>query len=798
METQHIVVQLLLCIISSAFNEQNRSKQRYNSFLFFPFLSHCERISRMSQVDSIKLSDEFIASAMSHIKPHWGPLGWVTYKRTYARYLDDQHRTEEWHETVKRVVEGNINLDPRLHPADGSQPDPTIISELTTEAENLFVLIYGLSATPSGRNLWVSGTPYQNAHGDSLNNCWFVAIRPQKYGDSAIVPDYLSKDQLSVSMPYAFMFDELMKGGGVGFSVTQENVSQLPTIDRAADVTVLISNRNGSAEESRTAGALSLEEWTAQHGDPSQQENTYFYKLEDSREGWVRALAATIDAHFSYFPSDQTHIILDMSDIRPRGERIHGFGGTASGAAPLVEMLLDVNTVLNTKVSDHLSSVDATDISNMIGKAVVAGNVRRSAELALGNWNDSNFRVMKQDQEQLAHHRWASNNSVVVNGQRAQYEEVAKAVVVNGEPGIVDLDLSRHYGRLADGFNENADPYAEGTNPCGEITLENGEPCNLFEVFPYIAEQQGWDLKEVFRLATRYTKRVTFGTYDWEISRTVIQRNRRLGVSMSGIQDWFLGHFGKRVVTGYHEEIFDDGSIRRIPEFDPEITEAVDQLYQAVIDADREYSTATGTVMSIKHTTVKPSGTVAKLAGSSEGMHFQWAEHFIQRIRFQSNDPLLPTLQACGYYSEPDVYTSHTMCVEFPVESSHWNSPEFASAGSVSAEEQLANQSFLQQYWSDNAVSCTVTFQENEKKDLPEILANYAGMIKSTSLLGYVDGGYAQMPKETISNQTYMKKVALITGDPETEFKKINSNLDEDNLTLVDSSDCASGACPVR
>ena len=138
----------------------------------------------------ITLSNGFVKQQSKKIQPHWGPLGWVTYKRTYARFLEDKGRTEEWSETVKRVVEGNINLDPRLHRADGSQPDSETVAALRAEAEDLFRLVYGLAATPSGRNLWVSGTPYQQAHGDALNNCWFIAIRPQAYGRSSIIPGY--------------------------------------------------------------------------------------------------------------------------------------------------------------------------------------------------------------------------------------------------------------------------------------------------------------------------------------------------------------------------------------------------------------------------------------------------------------------------------------------------------------------------------------------------------------------------------------------------------------------------------
>ena len=455
-------------------------------------------------------------------------------------------------------------------------------------------------------------------------------------------------------------------------------------------------------------------------------------------------------------------------------------------------MLLDVNRILNERVNDHLTSVDCTDISNLIGKAVVAGNVRRSAELALGDWDDDGFRTMKQDQEQLAHHRWASNNSVVVDGKPEQYEQVAHEVIVNGEPGIVDLGLSRGYGRLIDGYKRDADPYAEGTNPCGEITLENGEPCNLFEVFPSIAQEQGWPMKQVLALAVRYAKRVTFGSYDWEVSRNAIHRNRRLGVSLSGIQDWFLSRFGNRCVTGWETV---DG--KRQPVYDQQIARVLDAMYQQVVQADKEYSAELDCEPSIKLTTVKPSGTVAKLAGVSEGMHFQWSHHYIQRIRFQDDDPLLEALQKCGYCMEPDVYTKHTMVVEFPVKASHWQSDEFASAGTVSAEEQLATQAFLQAYWSDNAVSCTVTFQKREEASLPSILAEFAGKIKSTSLLGYVDGGYKQMPKETIGAAQYEERMALIHDDVEQVFNQLQKKEDED-LTLVDLSDCAGGACPIR
>lgn len=738
---------------------------------------------------TIKLSQDFVNQVKKEIKPHWGPLGWVTYKRTYARWLPAQNRTENWDETVKRVIEGNINLDPRLK----NNPSTAVVTELNTEAKQLFRLVYGLSATPSGRNLWISGTAYQKRTGDSLNNCWFIGVRPQKYGDSHIVPAYLKPDQVAVSMPFSFLFDQLMKGGGVGFSVVKNNIKQIPAVSQKVDLTIIIDKKSKSYDASLKLGATDKDEWAKQNKG---KDDYAYYELPDTREGWVLANAELIDMHFK--PFDKTHkLVLDMSNIRPYGAKIHGFGGTASGPMPLVEMLFDVNNVLNNRAGSHLTAVDATDICNLIGKTVVAGNVRRSAELALGSSDDQDFIKMKQDKKKLYHHRWASNNSVAINSKFDNYGPIADGILHNGEPGVVNLELSKNYGRMADGYQPGIDDDVEGTNPCGEISLANGEPCNLFEVFPYVAEQQGWDLKTAFSLAARYTKRVTFSHYDWEISRKVIQKNRRIGVSMSGIQDWILNKFGHRVVTGY-KEAKDEATGKTIkkPIYDPEITKTFDGLYHAVVNADRAYSKELGCNPSIKHTTVKPSGTVAKLAGVSEGMHFHYAGYMIQRIRFQASDPLLPALRACGYYSEPDIYTKNTICVEFPLRAANADSKHFASAGTVSIGEQFATQAFLQRYWSDNAVSCTVTFQKDENKEIAPLLHQYRHEIKSTSLLPYYGAALKQAPKQPIDKEKYEEKAAEITGNVEEVFMQQND--DKKGLELVGQTDCEGGACPIK
>jgi adenosylcobalamin-dependent ribonucleoside-triphosphate reductase len=740
----------------------------------------------------ITLSSEFIEQVKDEITPHWGELGWVTYKRTYARWIDEENRHENWDETVKRVIEGNINLDPRLHE---DHIDPEVITELEDEAQKLFKLVYSLSATPSGRNLWISGSKYQDRNGDALNNCWFIAVRPQPYGDSHIMPDYLDQDQVAVSMPFSFMFDQLMKGGGVGFSVVQDNVKQIPMVDDNVNLTILIDEKSDSYTDSIALGATDKQQWLAEH---SLDEGRY-YKLPDTREGWILANANLVDMHFnSTNPDHESNLILDMSDIRPKGAKIKGFGGTASGPMPLIEMLFDTNKLLDARVGQKLTSVDCTDLGNLIGKTVVAGNVRRSAELALGSSDDDAFITMKQDQDKLYHHRWASNNSVAVDTKKADYTAVADSIMHNGEPGIVNLELSKHFGRLVDGRQENIDGAVEGTNPCGEISLDNGEPCNLFEVFPSVATEQGFDLEDAFGLGTRYTKRVTFSNYDWEVSRNVIKKNHRIGISMSGIQDWILKEFGNRVVLGFKDGI-DPETHEAIkePVYDERVVAKFDNIYHAIVDADNAYSATLGCAPSVKHTTVKPSGTVAKLAGVSEGMHFHYAGYLIQRIRFQDTDPLLPALQLCGYKMEPDVYTKNTVCVEFPVRAAHADSDQFASAGNVSIAEQFATQAFLQKYWSDNAVSCTITFQPEEGDQIANLMKQYRFSIKSTSLLPYSGSDFKQAPKEPITKDVYEARRGQITNDVHAVYDSM-ATMDQKDLDLIDQSDCIGGACPVR
>lgn len=692
----------------------------------------------------LKLSEEFVCRYRGR-KPPFGPLGWVTYQRTYARWLETENRTERWADTVRRVVEGDLR---RMDLAGDERPD----SEKLEEAQRMYHYIFNLALLPSGRNLWMSGTEYEITRGGAaLNNCYYIGIRPNNG---------------LISTPYAFMFDMLMVGGGVGFGVSKSNIEQIPPVNNTVELQ--ISCRSDHPDYDRDV-MLDLEH--AYDAD---------YMVEDSREGWIQAFCLMMEAHWN----GQTRLMLDISDIRPYGSPIRGFGGTSSGPLPLVTLLKSVNEVINKSVSQSLTSVDCLDIGNFIGKCVVSGNVRRSAEIAIGDADDIPFITAKRDREALYDHRWASNNTITVSDD-ADWDSIAQSIADNGEPGLYNHYLSRNFGRLIDGYQENCDPCVEGLNPCAEQNLESYEPCNLVDIAPYMIDKYGFDCDDVFKLAARYAYRVTFSPHQWQQAKEVIERNRRTGVSITGFADWVLEKFGRSAVT-----VTDDRSIY----FNPDVVATLNHLHHVVRDENNRYADELGQSRSVKVCSVKPSGTVSLLPGVSPGMHFPYSPYYIRRIRFQESDPLVNVLRKCNYPIEKDVYSPNTVVAEFPVKAPSADIQGFKCAEDASMWEQVAVQYLLAYAWSDNAVSATLTFKDEEKKDIPLLLRWACDKLKSTSLLPYSGHGYDQAPYEPISVEEYNKRVNELTGNPEDYADSIREQIDD----LDTSAECEGGACPIR
>ncbi|MFX1569236.1 MAG: ribonucleoside-triphosphate reductase, adenosylcobalamin-dependent [Promethearchaeota archaeon] len=644
---------------------------------------------------SFTLDEEFLKQFKGK-QPDWGPLGYVTYKRTYARIIEKENRKEEFWETIRRVVEGCYSIQ-KEHCIKLSLPWTD--EKAQKSAQIMFQKIWDFKFLPPGRGLWMMGTEFIARHGSmSLNNCGFASTEDidRKY-----------------SKAFEFVMDALMLGVGVGF-------------------------------DTQGAGKITIKQ---------PKVGNFEFQLPDSREGWVDALKLLLEAYF--LGKQVPHY--DFSLIRPAGVPIRGFGGIASGPEPLKQMLGDVQKILKSRIGQKITSVDIVDIMNYIGKCVVAGNVRRSAEIALGDPADLDFVTCKQDEEALYSHRWASNNSVfAVKG--LDYSFIANQIAVNGEPGVFWLENAKAYSRMGDP-PDFKDKKAAGVNPCGEQTLESFELCCLVETFPSRHESYE-EFQETLKYAYLYSKSVTLVNTHWQETNAVMLKNRRMGISQTGIIEAFVRH-GRR-----------------------KILEWCGRAYNYLQELDEQYSGWLCIPRSIKITTVKPSGTVSLLPGVPPGIHYPHSEYYIRRIRLSKNSDLIEHVKSAGYKIEDDLYSPNTVVAEFPIHEKYFD----RSKNEVSIWEQAENAAAYQKYWSDNQVSITITFKEEEVNQIKHVLECYEDKLKSVSFLPIKEHGYKQAPYEEITKKQY-----------EEIISKLKSfNLDETRDRAIGEKFCDSDRCEVR
>ena len=370
---------------------------------------------------------------------------------------------------------------------------------------------------------------------------------------------------------------------------------------------------------------------------------------------------------------------------------------------------------------------------NLIGKCVVAGNVRRTAEIVFGDPTNEEYLDLKN--YEVNSHRelygWTSNNSIFAE-LGMEYNDVCKRIVDNGEPGFAWLENMRGYSRLKNG-KDNKDHRVAGGNPCLEQSLESYELCCLVETFPYNHDSLE-DFKKTLKYAYLYAKTVTLGKTHWPDTNRVMLRNRRIGCSVSGVAQFITKH-GIDELKGWLEEGYD-----------------------TIQDWDKMYSDWLAVPRSIKTTSVKPSGTVSLLVGATPGMHYPESRFYIRRVRVGKNSELISPLKDAGYKIDP-AYGSEdvTVVVEVPIDVGEG----IRTAGELSIWEQFSLAAFLQRHWADNQVSCTATFDpETEASELPHVLKYFQYKLKGISLLPRKNGGaYRQMPYEAIGEAQYKKMV---------------------------------------
>jgi len=639
---------------------------------------------------SFKLSDNFI-DGYKRKRPPFGfnGLGELVYMRTYSRIKDDG-KNEMWWETVQRVVEGTYNMQKKhIERYDLGWN----AWQAQRSAQEMYGRIFYMKFLPPGRGLWSMGTALTEERGlyAALNNCAFVSTQNLKE---------------DLSKPFCFLMDASMVGVGVGFDT------------KGADQFIIKG--------------------------PNYDRDVETYVIPDTREGWVESVKRLLESFFLGI----TPVVFDYREIRQEGAPIKGFGGVSSGYKPLEEVHDSIREVLDKNIGEPISVTTIVDIMNLIGKCVVAGNVRRTAEIVFGDPTSDEYLNLKNykknpDREQYG---WTSNNSIFAE-LGMDYTEASKRINDNGEPGFAWLQNMQDYSRMKNG-RDKKDHRVAGGNPCLEQSLESYELCCLVETFPHNHKDVD-DYLKTLKYAYLYAKTVTLGKTHWSETNRVMLRNRRIGCSVSGIAQF----------------ISKPGGINKLRCW-------LKQGYDAIDGYDKQYSDWLAVPRSIKTTSVKPSGTVSLLAGATPGLHYPESRFYIRRIRLSKHSPLLPPLQKAGYIIEPAFGSEDsTSVVEVPVDVGEG----IRTVNQVSMWEQLSLAAFMQKYWADNQVSCTVTFDpETEGNQIAYALNYFQYQLKGISFLPKSEvGAYRQMPYEEITEKEYHKMVSKLSF---LSFRQVKGN----------------------
>lgn len=638
------------------------------------------------------ISDDFV-TLYDNQTPPWGfgGMGEVVFLRTYSRKKENGDN-ETWPETIQRVINGAIEIG---------------VPYTQKEAETLFDHMFNLRCSYSGRALWQLGTPLiKQLNGASLNNCYFVNI--EKIED------------------FEFLFDHLMLGGGVGFSVERAKIHELPKVRSGVTIT---------HEKTNDADVI----------------------VPDSRKGWSRLLHSVLKSYFYTGKSFSYSTTL----IREYGAPLKTFGGTASGPSALIEGVEDICKVMDNRVGKKLRSIDVLDICNIIGRIVVSGSSRRSAQIAIGDPDDVLFlRAKNWSAGNIPAWRANSNNSIYADSWEEIMPELWKGYDGSGEPyGLLNRKLARQYGRLGERKVDNS---IEGYNPCAEIALGDGESCNLSTIFlPNIESLK--QMREISRLLYMTQKHITRLEYPYEKTTKIVAKNARLGQSVTGIL-----------------------------QADKKQLDWLSPTYEYLSGLDEEYSAEHNFPTSVRLTTVQPSGTLALLPGVTPGVHPAFAPYYVRRVRFGSSDPLVDACRRRGYPIKWDIgidgREDHTRyVVEFPCQS-----PEGAVlAKDMTAVEQLEWVKSMQTVWADNAVSVTVYYRPEELDGIKEWLSkNYDKGLKSVSFLLHSDHNFPLPPYEECSRDEYEKMLSKI----DFSIPLVQTAVSDD----VDFGECATGACPIK
>lgn len=529
-------------------------------------------------------------------------------------------------------------------------------------------------------------------------------------------------------------FDEalyiLMNGTGLGFSAERKYTSKLPVV-------------NEHFEKTETV-----------------------IKVADSKEGWARGLRELVAMlYVGQIPR------IDVTAVRPAGARLKTFGGRSSGPQPLVNLFDFTIETFKKAAGRQLTPLEAHDLVCKIAEVVVVGGVRRSALISLGDLNDYDMSKAKSGPwwEENPQRALANNSATYYNkpsvGEflkewRSLYESKS------GERGIVNMENMRKaaYAPRRDGSK------LAGTNPCGEISLRPYQFCNLTEIIIEEADDLE-SLTEKARIATILgTIQSSFTNFKYlrKIWRDNCEEERLLGVSLTG-------QFGNKLTSG----ALGLGVL----------ADTLDAIRESAVATNAVVADAMGINRSTAITTVKPSGTVSQLTGTSSGMHPWHNDQYIRTVRQDNKDPLTSFMRDAGIPAEADVMKPEdTTVFSFPIKA-----PEGAITRSqLSAIEHLEFWKIYKEHWTEHNPSITVNVREDEWIAVAEWVYKHWDIVGGISFLPHSDHTYQQAPYTDCTPEEYEKAAAEA---PTIDWSVLSFYEKEDNTSGTQQLACVSGSC---
>lgn len=626
------------------------------------------------------------------------PLAEFVYYRSYSKWMEDKNRRETWIETVSRFMDYmKEEMGNKLSEKDYSRIHEAILNQ---------------RVIPSMRLLWSAGPAARKTH-VAAYNCSYIAITDLR--------------------DFAEIMYVAMCGTGVGFSVENKFINQLPLIQ------------------------------------PQSGEVLPTHVVEDSKEGWADAFHLALKTWFS-----GNDISFDYSKIRPKGARLHTMGGRASGPAPLIDLMNFSREIIMKKQGQKLSSLEVHDIACKVGEIVIMGGVRRSAMISLSDLGDESLRHSKDGQFwNQAPHRIMANNSAVYEVKPTSQEFLKEwnALVSSGsgERGIFNRGCLTNQlpQRRIDAFDAG-NPSDWGTNPCGEITLRSKQFCNLTSIVVRKEDTLETMLEnvELASILGTYQASLTNFPYLSKEWRENCEKEALLGVSL----------------TGY----FDNELVRNIG--------VLDQLRLKAIEVNKEYAKKIGINQSTCVTCIKPSGNSSQLLDTASGMHPRYSQYYIRRVRVSSTDPIYKMMKDQGIPCKPEVGQSEdnatTWVLEFPVKA-----PENAIVkDDVSALELLEEWKKLKVHFTEHNPSVTIYVGDSEWIEVANWIYDNWEIVGGLSFLPRSDFVYQLAPYEEITREAYEEMTKDIK---EIDFSELVTYEFEDETQGSKELACAGGSCEI-